>query len=74
MSKHITYGKTFGIFYDAYRKFCKDNSETGKPTSETPEMFRQWFLSNFASCMDDATCVQLFLRDLQALYAKIDVA
>lgn len=65
MSKHINYGKTFGIFYDAYRKFCKDNSETGKPTSETPEMFRQWFLSNFASCMDDATCVQLFLRDLQ---------
>ncbi|MCI5697173.1 MAG: hypothetical protein MR349_08350 [Spirochaetia bacterium] len=27
-------------------------------------MFRQWFISNFVSSMDDATCCQLFLRDL----------
>ena len=54
----------FGIFYDAYRKFCRENSEAGKPTSETPEMFRQWFISNFVSCVDDATCCHLFLRDL----------
>ena len=49
MSKHIQYGKTFGLFYDAYRKFCKENSPDGKPNSETPEMFRQWFISNFVS-------------------------
>ena len=36
----------------------------GKPNSETPEMFRQWFISNFVSSMDDATCCQMFLRDL----------
>ncbi len=64
MSKHIQYGKTLGIFYDAYRKFCKENSPDGKPNSETPEMFRQWFISNFVASMDDATCCQLFLRDL----------
>ena len=64
MSKHIQYGKTFGLFYDAYRKFCKENSPDGKPNSETPEMFRQWFIKNFVSSMDDATCCQLFLRDL----------
>lgn len=65
MAKHVTYGKTLGIFYDAYRKFCKENSDTGKPTEETPEMFRQWFISNFVASMDDATCVQLFIRDLR---------
>ena len=27
-------------------------------------MFRQWFISNFVSCVDDATCCHLFLRDL----------
>lgn len=27
-------------------------------------MFRQWFISNFVSSMDDATCCQMFLRDL----------
>ncbi len=64
MSKHIQYGKTFGLFYDAYRKFCRENSPDGKPNSETPEMFRQWFISNFVSSMDDATCCQMFLRDL----------
>ena len=64
MSKHVQYGKTFGLFYDAYRKFCKENSPTGKPNSDTPELFRQWFISNFVASMDDATCVQLFIRDL----------
>lgn len=64
MSKHIQYGKIFGLFYDAYRKFCRENSPSGKPKDETPEMFRQWFISNFVSSMDDATCCQLFLRDL----------
>lgn len=64
MAKKVTYGKTFGIFYDAYRKFCRENSETGKPTAETPEMFRQWFITNFVSSVDDATCCQLFLRDM----------
>lgn len=64
MAKKVTYGKTFGIFYDAYRQFCRQYSETGKPTSETPEMFRQWFITNFVSSVDDATCCQLFLRDL----------
>lgn len=64
MSKHIQYGKIFGLFYDAYRKFCRENSPSGKPKDETPEMFRQWFISNFFSSMDDATCCQLFLRDL----------
>ena len=65
MSKHIQYGKTFGLFYDAYRKFCHDNSPTGKPTSETAHMFHDWFISNFLQSMDDATSVQLFLRDLR---------
>ncbi|MCI6892671.1 MAG: hypothetical protein MR852_11660 [Treponema sp.] len=64
MAKEVTYGKTFGIFYDAYRQFCRQYSETGKPTAETPEMFRQWFITNFVSSVDDATCCQLFLRDL----------
>lgn len=64
MAKKVTYGKTFGIFYDAYRQFCRQYSETGKPTAETPEMFRQWFITNFVSSVDDATCCQLFLRDL----------
>lgn len=64
MAKKVTYVKNFGIFYDAYRQFCRQYSETGKPTSETPEMFRQWFITNFVSSVDDATCCQLFLRDL----------
>lgn len=33
MSKHVTYGKTFGRFYEAYRMFCRDNSETEKTTA-----------------------------------------
>ena len=41
MGKHIQYGKTFGLFYDAYRKFCRENSPDGKPNYETPEMFRE---------------------------------
>ena len=65
MSKHVTYGKTFGRFYEAYRNFCRENSETGKPTAETPAMFQDWFLDNVAMCMDDATAIQLFLRDLK---------
>lgn len=65
MAKHVTYGKTLGIFYDAYRKFCKENTETGKPTAETPELFRQWFIQTFVSSVDDATCCQLFIRDLR---------
>ncbi len=65
MSKHIQYGKTFGLFYDSYRKFCHDNSPTGKPTSETAQMYHDWFISNFLQSMDDATCVQLFMRDLR---------
>ncbi len=65
MSKHVTYGKTFGRFYEAYRMFCRDNSETGKPTAETPAMFQDWFYANVAMSMDDATAIQLFLRDLK---------
>ena len=65
MSKHIQYGKTFGLFYDAYRKCCKENSPTGKPDSDISELFRQWLISNFVASMDDATCVQLFIRDLR---------
>ena len=65
MAKHTSYGKTLGIFYEAYRKFCRENTGTGKPNAETPEMFRQWFISNFVSCVDDATCCQLFIRDLR---------
>ncbi len=64
MSKHVSYGKTFGRFYEAYRNFCRENSETGKPTSETPSMFQDWFYANVAMCMDDATTIQFFLRDL----------
>ena len=44
MAKHIQYGKTFGLFYDAYRKFCHDNSPTGKPTTETAQQFHDWFI------------------------------
>lgn len=73
MSKHVTYGKTFGRFYEAYRMFCKDNSETGKPTAETPAMFQDWFYANVAICMDDATAVQLFLRDLKGELTHIYV-
>lgn len=73
MSKHVTYGKTFGRFYEAYRMFCRDNSETGKPTAETPTMFQDWFYANVAMCMDDATAVQLFLRDLRGELTHIYV-
>lgn len=41
MAKKVTYGKNFGIFYDAYRQYCRQYSEIGKPTFETPEIFRQ---------------------------------
>ncbi len=73
MSKHVTYGKTFGRFYEAYRMFCRDNSETGKPTAATPAMFQDWFYANVAMSMDDATAVQLFLRDLKGELTHIYV-
>lgn len=73
MSKHVTYGKTFGRFCEAYRMFCRDNSETGKPTAETPAMFQDWFYANVAMSMDDATAVQLFLRDFKGELTHIYV-
>ena len=37
-------------------------------------MFQDWFLANVAMCMDDATVVQFFLRDIKGelthLYVK----
>lgn len=73
MSKHVTYGKTFGRFYEAYRNFCKENSPTGKPTADTAVLFQDWFLANVAMCMDDATAIQLFLRDLKGELTHIYV-
>lgn len=73
MSKHVTYGKTFGRFYEVYRNFFRENSPTGKPIADTAAMFQDWFLANVAMCMDDATAVQLFLRDLKGELTHIYV-
>ncbi len=67
MSKHVTYGKTFGRFYEAYRMFCRDNSETGKPTAETPAMFQDWFYANVAMSMDDATATDPEINEITKL-------
>lgn len=63
MSKKVTYGKTFGVFYDAYRQFCRQNAAAGTLEDDSLEQFHQFFINNFVSQMDDATCVQLFVRD-----------
>ena len=36
MSKHIQYGKTFGIFYDNFRRWCREMDARGE-LSDHPE-------------------------------------
>lgn len=63
MSKHIEYAKTFGVFYDAYRHFLRELNDENSLVSPQ-EQFREWYLKNFTYSLDDATCSELFIRDL----------
>lgn len=65
MAKKVTYGKTFGIFYDIYRQFCKKQAVAGTLQSNSLDQFYDFFLQNFAQTMDDATVIQLFCRDVK---------
>lgn len=65
MAKHKQYSKTFGVFYDYFRKWCKDMASRGELTDKPEEQFQDFFLSNFATSIDDATAMQLFVRDVR---------
>lgn len=63
MSKHLEFAKTFGVFYDAYRRFLRDIYDENNLITPQ-EQFHEWYLKNFTYSLDDATCSQLFIRDL----------
>lgn len=63
-SKNKTYSKTFGIFYDNFRRFCKEMAAAGELSDHPAEQFRDFFLKNYAQSIDDATSFQLFVRDV----------
>ena len=65
MAKHKQYSKTFGIFYDNFRRFCKEMAEVGELSENPEEQFRDYFLQNFSQSIDDATAFQLFIRDVR---------
>lgn len=65
MSKHKEYSKTFGIFYDNFRKWCKDMASKGELSEHPEEQFYDFFLKNFMQSIDDATAMQLFVRDVR---------
>ena len=44
MSKHKEYSKTFGIFYDNFRKWCKDMASKGELSEHPEEQFYDFFL------------------------------
>lgn len=39
MSRHVTYGKTFGIFYDNFRRWCREMAERGELSDKPEEQF-----------------------------------
>ena len=65
MSKHKQYSKIFGVFYDYFLKWCKDMASRGDLTENPEEQFLDFFLQNFAQTIDDATAMQLFVRDVR---------
>ena len=39
MSRHIQYGKTFGIFYDNLRRWCREMAARGELSDHLEEQF-----------------------------------
>ena len=39
MSRHIQYGKTFGIFYDNFRRWCREMAAIGELSDHLEEQF-----------------------------------
>ena len=39
MSRHIQYGKTFGIFYDNFRRWCREMAARGELSDHPEEQF-----------------------------------
>lgn len=39
MSRHIQYGKTFGIFYDNFRRWCREMAVRGELSDQPEEQF-----------------------------------
>ena len=39
MSRHIQYGKTFGIFYDNFRRWCREMAARGELSDHLEEQF-----------------------------------
>ena len=39
MSKHKEYNKTFGIFYDNFRRWCREMAERGELSDHPEEQF-----------------------------------
>ena len=39
MSRHIQYGKTFGIFYDNFRRWCREMAARGELSDQPEEQF-----------------------------------
>ena len=65
MSKHKEYSKSFGIFYDNFRRWCKDMVSRGELSEHSEEQFYDFFLKNFIQSIDDATAMQFFVRDVR---------
>lgn len=55
MAKHKEYNQTFGIFYDNFRRWCKDMASKGELSEHPEEQFYDLFLKNFMQSIDDAT-------------------
>lgn len=47
MSKHKEYSKTFGIFYDNYRRWYREMAARGELSDHPEEQFYDFFLKNF---------------------------
>lgn len=39
MSKHVTYGKTFGMFYDNFRRWYREMAARGELSDQPKEQF-----------------------------------
>ena len=65
MPKHKQYSKTFGIFYDNFRRWCREMAAAGELTENPEEQFYDFFLQNYMQSIDDVTAMQLFVRDVR---------
>lgn len=65
MAKHKEYSKTFGVFYDNFRRWCREMAANGELSDQPEVQFHDFFLKNFAQSIDDATAMQLFVRDVR---------